>query len=196
MFRTPDPFEFPYWFAVQLKKRLHRGTWSCASCLDQPAGRLRRPGLAEIILNRYDLRPGEPMIIFSVSGVNCVPVEVATEIARPRTDGNCDNVARLLPVGGRNKGIAPDRNHRSRFGFDNHVPVGDWLHARSLAGRVTGQQHAQRLQPPRLRLRSRSRKRSVSFRGVSASPGLAVGRVAKLVRPVVKVEEYAGDATL
>jgi len=37
----------------------------------------RRPGLAEIILDRYDLRPGEPIIIFSVSGVNCVPVEVA-----------------------------------------------------------------------------------------------------------------------
>jgi len=37
----------------------------------------RRPGLAEIILDRYDLRAGEPIIIFSVSGVNCVPVEVA-----------------------------------------------------------------------------------------------------------------------
>ena len=34
------------------------------------------------------------------------------------------------------------------------------------------------------------------FRGISASPGLAVGRVAKLVRPVVKVEEYGADATL
>src|SRR4029077_1423904 len=28
------------------------------------------------------------------------------------------------------------------------------------------------------------------FRGVSASPGLAVGRVAKLVQPVVKVKEH------
>jgi multiphosphoryl transfer protein len=34
------------------------------------------------------------------------------------------------------------------------------------------------------------------FRGISASLGLAVGRVAKLVRPVVKVEEYGGNATL
>src|SRR5262245_53884042 len=39
----------------------------------------RRPGLAPIILDRYDLKAGEPILIFSVSGVNCVPVEVATE---------------------------------------------------------------------------------------------------------------------
>src|SRR5262245_55472896 len=39
----------------------------------------RQPGLAQLILNRYDLRAGEPMIVFSVSGVNSVPVEVATE---------------------------------------------------------------------------------------------------------------------
>ena len=34
------------------------------------------------------------------------------------------------------------------------------------------------------------------FRGVSASPGLAVGRVAKLVQPVVKVKEHGADATV
>ena len=34
------------------------------------------------------------------------------------------------------------------------------------------------------------------LRGVSASPGLAIGRVAKLVRPVVQVEEYAADSAL
>jgi multiphosphoryl transfer protein len=32
------------------------------------------------------------------------------------------------------------------------------------------------------------------LRGASAAPGLAIGRVAKLVRPVVKVEEYAADS--
>ncbi len=34
------------------------------------------------------------------------------------------------------------------------------------------------------------------LRGVSASPGVAIGRVAKLVRPVVHVEEYAVDGAL
>jgi phosphotransferase system HPr (HPr) family protein len=34
------------------------------------------------------------------------------------------------------------------------------------------------------------------FRGVSASPALAVGRVARLLQPVVKVKEYGADATV
>ena len=34
------------------------------------------------------------------------------------------------------------------------------------------------------------------LRGVSASPGLAIGQVARLVRPVVKVQEYAVDSAL
>jgi len=34
------------------------------------------------------------------------------------------------------------------------------------------------------------------LRGVSASPGLAIGKVAKLVRPVVQVQEYAADSAL
>ena len=34
------------------------------------------------------------------------------------------------------------------------------------------------------------------LRGVSASPGLAVGKVAKLVRPVVQVDEYGQDSEL
>ncbi|MBV8525713.1 MAG: HPr family phosphocarrier protein, partial [Acetobacteraceae bacterium] len=34
------------------------------------------------------------------------------------------------------------------------------------------------------------------LRGVSASPGLAIGQVAKLVRPVVQVQEYAADSAL
>jgi multiphosphoryl transfer protein len=34
------------------------------------------------------------------------------------------------------------------------------------------------------------------LRGVSASPGLAIGRIAKLVRPVVQVDEYAADSAV
>jgi uncharacterized phosphosugar-binding protein len=39
----------------------------------------RQSGIAGLILDRYDLRAGEPLIVFSNSGVNCVPVEVAFE---------------------------------------------------------------------------------------------------------------------
>jgi phosphocarrier protein FPr len=34
------------------------------------------------------------------------------------------------------------------------------------------------------------------LRGISASPGLAIGQVTKLVRPVVQVDEYAADSAL
>jgi uncharacterized phosphosugar-binding protein len=43
----------------------------------------RQSGIAGLILDRYDLRAGEPLILFSNSGVNCVPVEIAIE-ARAR----------------------------------------------------------------------------------------------------------------
>ena len=41
-----------------------------------------------------------------------------------------------------------------------------------------------------------TREETGIFRGVSASPGLAVGRVAKLLRPVAKIEEYGADAAV
>jgi uncharacterized phosphosugar-binding protein len=43
----------------------------------------RQSGIAGLILDRYDLRAPEPLIVFSNSGVNCIPVEVAME-ARAR----------------------------------------------------------------------------------------------------------------
>ena len=39
----------------------------------------RIPGLAKIILDRHDLRPGEVLMVISNSGINTVPVEVALE---------------------------------------------------------------------------------------------------------------------
>jgi uncharacterized phosphosugar-binding protein len=39
----------------------------------------RVSGLAKIILDRHDLRPGEVLIVISNSGINAVPVEVALE---------------------------------------------------------------------------------------------------------------------
>jgi uncharacterized phosphosugar-binding protein len=85
----------------------------------------RRPGLAGIILDRYDLRAGEPIIIFSVSGVNCVPVEVATE-SRARglkviaitSRAYCQSVAGI-------RGLSRTIITEADLVIDNHVPVGD-----------------------------------------------------------------------
>ena len=44
------------------------------------SGQLERiPGLAKIILDGHDLRPGEVLLVTSNSGINAVPVEVALE---------------------------------------------------------------------------------------------------------------------
>ncbi len=52
------------------------------SPLTPPAvsGRIERlPGVAAILLDRYDVRPGEVLIVVSNSGINAVPVEMALE---------------------------------------------------------------------------------------------------------------------
>src|SRR5438552_5842755 len=37
----------------------------------------RVPGLAEVILSNYELRPEDVMIVFSASGLSAVPIEMA-----------------------------------------------------------------------------------------------------------------------
>ena len=85
----------------------------------------RRTGLAGIILDRYDLRPGEPIIIFSVSGVNCVPVEVAVEsrvrgltIIAITSRAYCESVAG-------SRGLSRTVITEADLVIDNHVPIGD-----------------------------------------------------------------------
>jgi len=85
----------------------------------------RQPGLASLILDRYELHAGEPMIIFSVSGVNSVPVEVAAE-SRSRglpviaitSQTYCRAVAEA-------RGIARTLITESDLVIDSHVPIGD-----------------------------------------------------------------------
>ncbi len=85
----------------------------------------RQSGLAGLILDRYDLRAGEPLIVFSVSGVNNVPVEVAVE---SRSRG-----LRVIAVTSRSycQAIAEERDlartllTESDLVIDNHVPIGD-----------------------------------------------------------------------
>jgi uncharacterized phosphosugar-binding protein len=85
----------------------------------------RQPGLAGLILNRYDLRAGEPIIIFSVSGVNCVPVEVAAESrARGLTVIAITSRAFCESVASR-EGFNRTAITEADLVIDNHVPVGD-----------------------------------------------------------------------
>lgn len=85
----------------------------------------RQSGLARLILDRYDLKRGEPIIIFSVSGVNTVPVEVAREA---RTRG-----LPVVAVTSRSysQAIAEERVlagtllTEADLVIDNHVPFGD-----------------------------------------------------------------------
>ncbi len=54
----------------------------CLTPLTSPglSGRLERiPGLAKIILDGHDLRPGEVLMVISNSGINPVPIEAALE---------------------------------------------------------------------------------------------------------------------
>jgi uncharacterized phosphosugar-binding protein len=85
----------------------------------------RQSGLASLILDRYDLKAGEPMIVFSVSGVNSVPVEVAAE-SRSRglpviaitSQSYCGAVAEA-------RGLARTLITEADLVIDNHVPIGD-----------------------------------------------------------------------
>ena len=85
----------------------------------------RRSGLAGMILDRYDLRAAEPIIIFSVSGVNSVPVEVATESrARGLTVIAVTSRAYCQSVAG-SRGLSRTVITEADLVIDNHVPVGD-----------------------------------------------------------------------
>jgi len=85
----------------------------------------RQPGLAKLILDRYDLRAGEPMILFSVSGVNPVPIEVAAEsrklgltVIAITSRAYCQSVA---DGRGLNRTVITEAD----LVIDNHVPSGD-----------------------------------------------------------------------
>ncbi len=85
----------------------------------------RQTGLANLILDRYDLRAGEPLIVFSVSGVNNVPVEVAAEsrarglrVIAVTSRSYCQAVAEA-------RGLAKTLVTEADLVIDNHVPIGD-----------------------------------------------------------------------
>jgi uncharacterized phosphosugar-binding protein len=85
----------------------------------------RQSGLASLILDRYDLRSGEPLIVFSVSGVNNVPVEVAAEsrsrglrVIAVTSRSYCQAVAET-------RGLAKSLLTEADLVIDNHVPTGD-----------------------------------------------------------------------
>jgi uncharacterized phosphosugar-binding protein len=85
----------------------------------------RQSGLASLILDRYDLHAGEPMIIFSVSGVNSVSVELAAEsrsrglsVIAVTSQSYCRAVAQA-------RGLIRTLITEADLVIDNHVPIGD-----------------------------------------------------------------------
>ncbi|HEY0791614.1 MAG TPA: SIS domain-containing protein [Chthoniobacterales bacterium] len=85
----------------------------------------RQSGLARLILDRYDLRPGEPMLVFSVSGINDVPVEVAAE-SRARGLWVIAVTSRsYCQAAAEERGLQKTLITEADLVIDNHVPIGD-----------------------------------------------------------------------
>ena len=87
----------------------------------------RQTGLANLILDRYDLRAGEPIIIFSVSGVNALPVEVAAESRRRGISVIVVVSREFCEYLSAARSLKTTLLAEADVVIDNHVPVGDAL---------------------------------------------------------------------
>jgi uncharacterized phosphosugar-binding protein len=85
----------------------------------------RQSGLASLILDRYAPIAGEPIVIFSVSGVNSVPVEVAAESRSRRLPVIAITSKSYSRDIAEARGIARTLITESDLVIDNHVPTGD-----------------------------------------------------------------------
>jgi uncharacterized phosphosugar-binding protein len=101
----------------------------------------RQSGLATLILDRYDLRAGEPLIVFSVSGVNNVPVEVAAESRSRGLPVIAITSRSYCQAAAEARGLSRTLITEADLVIDNHVPVGDAVlpipHSDSRAGSVS-----------------------------------------------------------
>jgi uncharacterized phosphosugar-binding protein len=85
----------------------------------------RSQGYAPVLLARYDVSPGDVLVIFSNSGVNALPVEVAIEAQARRlrvvavvSKAYAEQAPRTAPGGASLTEVAD-------VVIDNHVPPGD-----------------------------------------------------------------------
>jgi uncharacterized phosphosugar-binding protein len=85
----------------------------------------RQAGLARLVLDRYDLRAGEPMLIFSVSGVNGVPVEVAAESRARGLWVVAITSRRYCQAVAEERRLEKTLLTEADLVIDNHVPAGD-----------------------------------------------------------------------
>ena len=59
----------------------------------------RTEGYAKVILDSFDVRPGEVVIVVSNSGINPVPIELAIEARQARRDDDRHHLRRKLRLG-------------------------------------------------------------------------------------------------
>lgn len=85
----------------------------------------RTPGLAEMILERYQLAEGDTLVIFSNSGVNTLPVEMA-QAAKARRMSTIAVLSRAYATASaQRKGLSVTLLELADLVIDNHVPPGD-----------------------------------------------------------------------
>lgn len=93
-------------------------------------------GYAKLILDRYDIRPQDTMLVCSTSGINSLPIEMALEAKK-----RCSHVIGLTSLNYRD---IPSRHPTGEHLYDvvslcinNHVPVGDaTLESEGVSGKI------------------------------------------------------------
>lgn len=87
----------------------------------------RKSGLAKEIFDKLDLKDGEPFIIVSNSGINAVPIEMASLAKKA---GHKVIVITSVNASSQLESRVSDKSHLYDYGdvvIDNHIPYGDYL---------------------------------------------------------------------
>ena len=86
----------------------------------------RTEGYAKVILDSFDVRPGEVVVIVSNSGINPVPIELAIEAGSDRRDDDRHHLRRKLRTRAKSRHSSGKKLAEvADLTIDSRVPVGD-----------------------------------------------------------------------